>query len=323
MYTDFYGLRELPFGLTPNPKYFFKTDSHVEAMSNLRYGIEHRKGLVVVTGEVGCGKTTTLRAVLEQLGPDVLAVYLFNPVVSVQEFFKLLARGLGLEISQSISKADLLTVLDDFLAARHKAGLRTALIIDEAHSMPAPILEEVRLLMNFETHLAKLLQVILCGQPELRDTLNRPEFRQLKQRISLRCSIKELTLFEAEKYIRFRLKKAGARRVDLFDRAASRLIGHVSRGIPRVISNICDNALLCGFGAGREVITYDVVEEVLNLLDLTPVDDLRGFKADSSGLHAWNPLENPLESTGNASLPKRPSIFSEHTMLTEDFLAEG
>jgi general secretion pathway protein A len=268
---------------------------------------------------VGCGKTTTLRAVLEQLGPDVLAVFLFNPVVSAQEFFKLLARGLGLEISQSISKADLLTVLDDFLAARHNAGLRTALIIDEAHSMPAPLLEEVRLLMNFETPFAKLLQVILCGQPELRDTLNRPEFRQLKQRISLRCSIKELTLFEAEKYIRFRLMKAGARRVDLFDRAASRLIGHVSRGIPRVISNICDNALLCGFGAGREVITYDVVEEVLNLLDLTPVDDLRAFKADSSGLHGWNPLENPLDSTGNASLPKRPSMFSEHTMLTEDF----
>src|SRR5262245_59762343 len=210
MYTEFYGLKEMPFGLTPNPRYFFKTESHVEVMSNLKYGIEHYKGLVVVTGEVGSGKTTTLKAALEELGPDVLAVYIFNPFVSVQEFFKLLTDGLGLDHPRSACKAELLAVLGQFLTSQHNDGLRTALIIDEAHGVPAPVLDEVRLLMNFETRSQKIIQVILCGQPELREILNRPEFRQLKQRISLRCSIRELTKFEVEKYIRFRIKKAGA-----------------------------------------------------------------------------------------------------------------
>jgi type II secretory pathway predicted ATPase ExeA len=144
------------------------------------------------------------------------------------------------------------------------------LIIDEAHGLPTSLLEEIRLLMNFETSSEKLLQVILSGQPELAELLNRPALRQLKQRISLRCQIKPLSVFEISKYIRLRLERAGAENVNLFDSGAVGLIGHASGGIPRVVNNICDNALLYGYAAGARVITRDIVEEVIEALDLSP-----------------------------------------------------
>jgi len=213
MYLSFYGLKEIPFGLTPNPRYIFKTESYLEVISNLKYGIYHYKGLVVVTGEVGTGKTTTLRSMMEQLGPDISAVYILNPYITVSEFYELLVGGLRLGLSSGASKAEILNALTRSLAQRHTKRLRTVLIVDEAHGLSPAVLEEIRLLANFETNTEKLLQLVLCGQPELRETLNHPALRQLKQRISLRCSIKPLGQFEIDKYIRFRLKMAGAERV--------------------------------------------------------------------------------------------------------------
>lgn len=270
MYLEFYGLDEMPFGLTPNPQYIFKTESHLEMLATVKYGIEQNKGLIVVTGEVGCGKTTILRAALQSFGEDVLAVYIFNPFLTASEFFEQLTAEMQLGLPKTVSKPELLTAMGRFLAWRHTHGLRTILIVDEAHGLPDTLLEEVRLLMNFETSSEKLLQVILCGQPELHETLNRPALRQLKQRISLRCSIKPLSVFEINKYIRFRLKQAGASNVSLFDNSAVKLIGQVSQGIPRVINNICDNALLYGYAAGSETITREVIEEVVRALDLAP-----------------------------------------------------
>lgn len=270
MYLEFYGLKEMPFGLTPDPRYIFKTESHLETLATIRYAIEQNKGLVVVTGEVGTGKTTTLRAALAQLGERVMCVYIFNPFLTASEFFEQLADEFELNLPKRVSKPALLSTLGQFLALRHSDGLRTVLIVDEAHGLPTALLEEIRLLLNFETSSEKLLQVILSGQPELQDALNRPALRQLKQRVSLRCEIKPLSVFEINKYIRFRLKQAGARDVNLFDNGAIGLIGHVSGGIPRVVNNICDNALLYGYAAGAELITRDIIQEVIHALDLSP-----------------------------------------------------
>ncbi|MEN3335717.1 MAG: ral secretion pathway protein [Blastocatellia bacterium] len=270
MYLEYYGLTECPFSLTPDPRYIFKTESHLEVLATVKYGVDQNKGLIVVSGEVGCGKTTILRAALATFDDAVLAVYIFNPFLTAAEFFEQLAAELDLRLPRSVTKPELLAAMGRLLAERHAAGLRTVLIVDEAHGLPTALLEEIRLLMNFETNSEKLLQVILCGQPELAETLNRIQLRQLKQRISLRCAIKPLSVFEINKYIRFRLKQAGAANVSLFDSAAVKLIGQVSQGIPRIINNICDNALLYGYAANSEVITREIVEEVVRALDLTP-----------------------------------------------------
>src|ERR1051325_1942154 len=272
MYTEFYELREIPFGLTPNPKFIYKTESHLEVVSNLQYCISQSKGLVVVVGEVGTGKTTTLRSVLQQFGPDILSVYLFNPFITVMEFFELFTGGLQLGLSPTASKATILTALCTCLAQRHAKGLRTVLIIDEAHGLSPSVLEEVRLLANFETNSEKLLQIILCGQPELREVLNQPGLRQLKQRVSLRCGLKPLHQYEVNYYIRFRLKTAGATRVNLFEPTAVDLIARASAGIPRIINNICDNALLYGYAAGQTTVSRDIISEVIDTLDITPSD---------------------------------------------------
>lgn len=272
MYTEFYGLKEIPFGLTPNPKFIYKTESYLEVVSNLKYCISQSKGLAVVTGEVGTGKTTTLRSVLQQFGPDILSVYLFNPFVTVEEFFQLLTSGLKLGLRPGVSKADVLGALSTCLTERHKKGLRTVLIIDESHGLFPAVMEEVRLLANFETNSEKLLQIILCGQPELREILNQPGLRQLKQRISLRCSIKPLKTYEINNYIRFRLKTAGATKVNIFAPCAIEMVGLASGGIPRVINNICDNALLYSYASGQQTIFRDTILEVIDTLDIMPSD---------------------------------------------------
>src|ERR1051325_4373454 len=272
MYREFYGLKEIPFGLTPDPRYIFKTKSRLEVTANLKYCIEHSKGLVVVMGEVGTGKTTTLRSMIQQFGHDILSVYIFNPFLTVSEFFELFTEGLKLGLSGSVSKASVITAIGRTLALRHSKGLRTVLVIDEAHGLSTALLEEIRLLANFETNSEKLLQIILCGQPELRATLNQPGLRQLKQRVSLRCGIKPLHQYEVNYYIRFRLKTAGAARVNLFEPTAIDLIARASAGITRVINNICDNALLYGYAAGQTTVSRDIISEVIDTLDITPSD---------------------------------------------------
>ncbi|HYL97906.1 MAG TPA: AAA family ATPase [Blastocatellia bacterium] len=274
MYTDFYKLNEIPFGLSPDPKYVFRTESYLEVMANLEYAVDHCKGIVAVTGEVGTGKTTILRCAMKRFTREVASVYIFNPFLTVTEFFDQFTGCLSLGLQRSSGKPEVLDSLGRLLAARHSRGLRTVLILDEAHGLPTAVLEEVRLLANFETNSEKLLQIILCGQPELREVLNLPRLRQLKQRISLRCKLKPLLPHEVNSYIRFRLKVAGAERVDLFEPDATALIARVSSGIPRIINNICDNALLYGCSAGSARVTRALVEEVVETLDLEPSDIL-------------------------------------------------
>ena len=270
MYQEFYGLRDIPFSLAPDPRYLFRTESLLEVFANLQYGIENGKGIVVVTGEVGCGKTTILRSMLQSLDRSVLAAYIFNPLLSTEEFFDLLASEFRMK--PQTSKAAMLRMLGHVLMARHAQGLRTVLVVDEAHLLPKHLLEEIRLLSNFETNRDKLLQIILCGQPELHDLLAQADLRQLKQRVSLKCSIKPLTAHETSEYIRWRLRIAGARNENLFEPAAIQSVHRFSGGIPRIVNNICDNALLTGFAQSSPRITSPVIETVVEELDLTAME---------------------------------------------------
>ena len=269
MYAEFYGLKELPFALTPDPRFIYFTPSHTEVMANLHYGIESGKGLVVVTGEVGTGKTTILRWMMQRLDRSVLVAYIFNPRLSVPEFYQQLASLL--DVQNWETKPEFLVALGQALESRHSRGLRTVLIIDEAQGLSPNVLEEIRLLSNFESDTAKQLQIVLTGQPELRDVLNNPNLRQLKQRVSLRCLIKALpNVEETDRYITSRLLVSGAARTDLFSPGAVDYIYRCTEGIPRNINNICDNALLAGFAAGELTISRSIIEEVAESFDMLP-----------------------------------------------------
>ncbi len=272
MYLEFYNLRELPFSITPDPRFIYFTGSHAEAMANLHYGIESGKGLIVVTGEVGTGKTTILRWMLQRLERTVLVAYVFNPRLTVPEFYQHITTLLG--VPEWTNKSDLLLAMGRTLESRHARGLRTVLIIDEAHGLSQDVLEEIRLLANFETNSAKLLQIVLTGQPELRDVLNDVNLRQLKQRVSLRCKIEALSsVEETENYIRHRLTTAGAANTDIFTADSIDFIYRCTEGIPRQINNLCDNSLLAGFAAEARTIYRDIVEEVADTFDMLPRTD--------------------------------------------------
>ena len=269
MYLEFYGLKQLPFALTPDPHYIYFTPSHTEVMANLHYGIESGKGLIVVTGEVGTGKTTMLRWVMQRLDRSVLVAYVFNPRLAVPEFYQHLASLF--DIRNWENKSDFLIEFGRVLEARHSRGLRTVLIIDEAHGLSTDVLEEVRLLCNFESDTAKKLQIVLTGQPELRNVLNDPQLRQLKQRIALRCEIKALpNVEETAQYIASRMKIAGAVRTEIFSPGAVDYIFRCSEGIPRNINNLCDNALLNGFASGASMVSRAMIEEIAGTFDMLP-----------------------------------------------------
>jgi general secretion pathway protein A len=269
VYAEFYGLKELPFALTPDPRFIYFTPSHTEVMANLHYGIESGKGLVVVTGEVGTGKTTILRWMMHRLDRTVLVAYIFNPRLSVAEFYQHVATLL--DVQKWETKSDLLLTLGRSLESRHSRGLRTVLIVDEAQGLSSHVLEEIRLLSNYESDTAKQLQIVLTGQPELREVLNNPDLRQLKQRIALRCVIKPLpNVEETDRYIASRLLVAGAERTDIFSPAAIDFIFRCSEGIPRNINNLCDNALLAGYAAGETTISRTIIEEIAETFDMLP-----------------------------------------------------
>ena len=273
MYQQFYGLRELPFELTPDPKYLFQTRRHREALANLQYGLSSAKPITVLIGEAGTGKTTLLRTALESPPcRNVGAVYLNNPALTRGEFLELLAQRFNLDAAVGESKARLLAELDSVLRERRARGLITALVIDEAQSLSGELLEEIRLLANIETATEKLLPLVLAGQPELRDRLNEPGLRQLKQRIALRCEVAAFSPEETGTYIAYRIRIAGGDAATMFTREAVELIHSKSGGIPRVISVICDNALITGFGVEQRRVDRAIVADVVRDFDLGVLD---------------------------------------------------
>jgi len=272
MYTAFFGFAERPFDLTPNPKFLFLAPGHDEALSTLRLGLSSYSGLTLLLGEAGTGKTTLVHTALAELNEDssthVEAVLLSNPTLTREEFYEFLAASFKLGIEASASKTRFLFALRSHLQDQHERGRKTALLLDEAQSLPYELLEEVRLLSNLETDTVKLLNVVLAGQPELADRLNEPNLRQLKQRIALRCELTPFSLSHTASYIAGRIRVAGGTPMNVFTREAISAIYAASGGLPRVINVICQNALIGGFAAQVRPVSRAIVEEVCRDFDV-------------------------------------------------------
>ena len=247
MYMDYFRLREEPFNITPDPRYLFLTNQHREALNHLLYGIRERKGFICLTGEVGAGKTTLCRALLNELGPRYHTALVLNPLLSNTQLMVAILEELGLHVEESDDKMGYLRLLNKFLLQANSAGDDAVLIIDEAQDMPVKAMEMVRLLGNLETERQKLLQVVLVGQPELRLKLRKDCLRQLEQRITVRYHLSQMTERDTGAYLRHRLRVAGGMDWPVFDDKAVREIHRFSRGTPRLINAVGDKALLAGY----------------------------------------------------------------------------
>jgi len=265
MYLTFYGLREKPFATTPDPRFLYHTERHREALAQLAYGVREQKGFMVLTGEVGTGKTTLLRALLQRLDGTAVA-FVFNSLLPFDELLEYILEDFGIS-KVGESRAQRLVALNTFLLERRRAGQNTVLIIDEAQNLSVATLEQIRLLSNFETSTDKLLQIVLAGQPELRSRLEQPELRQLRQRVGLQCDIRPLSRTAIGDYIRTRLRIAGAQDPGLFADEAMRRIGDYTGGLPRRVNIVCDHALLMGYAARKRRVTTDLVDEVIAYLE--------------------------------------------------------
>ncbi len=270
MYHEYYGLVRSPFEMTPDPAFLYLGDAHREGLATLVYGVQSRKGFVLLTGEVGLGKTTLLHALLAQLDRETLSAFIFNPRLDPLDFFRMLFDEYGIE-KPCHTKAEFLLTLNHFLIRRLEHDQPTLLIVDEAQNLSAEMLEEIRLLSNLETPTSKLIQIMLVGQPELWEKLSRPELRQLRQRIVLRHQLRPFRADETTSYVEERLRLAGYTGKGIFDRRALREIHALSGGVPRLVNILCDGALLLGFGRDRPTLGAAEVREVARDLDLGPV----------------------------------------------------
>jgi len=267
VYAEYYGLVRSPFEMTPDPSFLFLGEAHREGLAMLEYGVTSGKGFVLLTGEVGTGKTTLLHSLLGKLDSQTRCAFIFNPKLEPLDFFKILLEDLGIRPSGH-SKADYLLALNDFLIERLEQNQKTLLIIDEAQNLSPEMLEEIRLLSNLETPRSKLIQIMLVGQPELKQMLSRPDLRQLRQRIALRHHLRPFDEPEVREYVEGRLGKAGYTGRRLFRRSAIREIHAVTGGTPRLINSVCDSALLMGYSRDKSAIDAGIIREVATDLEL-------------------------------------------------------
>ena len=276
MYEEYYGFIEKPFSLTPDPKYLYKSESHASAFDLLQYAIRRREGFVVVTGDIGTGKTTLCRAILEQLDRKTFTALVLNPFLSEDDLLRLILQDFGVvsraEIKRGrlagVSKQELIDTLNEFLLSLLPLGAGALLIIDEAQNLPRQVLEQIRILSNLETNKEKLLQIVLVGQLNLKDVLRAPELRQLDQRVSIRYGLKPLTREETSAYIAHRLAIAGGGAALTFSPKALDLVHRYSGGIPRLINLLCDRSLLGGYSAHTTKIVPRMVVAAAHSLDL-------------------------------------------------------
>jgi general secretion pathway protein A len=271
MYQGFFGLRESPFNVNPDPRYLYLTRSIQEALAGLTYGIQHRKGFILLTGEVGTGKTTLLNRLLDWLrGQRVATAYIFNSRLEVSHLFDFMMAEFEIPCA-SREKSLVLLKLNQWLLERYRAGETAVLIVDEAQNLSPEVLEEIRLLTNLETSTEKLLQIILTGQPELEEKLRLPELRQLRQRITLRCHTAPLTLDETFGYVAERLQVAGANGEPIFSKEAIQTVHQYSRGIPRVINLLCEHSLVNAYVDSVRPVPANLVEEVVREFQLDEI----------------------------------------------------
>ncbi len=277
MYLEHYGLSRAPFEMTPDPGFLFLGEVHREGLATLVYAVQSRKGFVMLTGEVGTGKTTLLHSLLSQLDQDTASAFVFNPRLEPLDFFKVMFDELGIE-TECKTKGEYLIALNRMLIDQLAKDRSTLLIVDEAQNLSPEMLEEIRLLSNLETPSSKLLQIMLVGQPELKDMLAKPELRQLRQRIVLRHHLRAFNELETSLYIDERLRLSGYTGKGIFDGGALREVYRVTQGVPRLINVVCDGTLLLGYSRDLRMLTRAAVTEVARDLDL----ELDGGGSDST-----------------------------------------
>lgn len=266
MYLEYYGLKEPPFDITPNPRFLFFSAKHREAFNHLLYGIRERKGFVQLTGEVGAGKTTLCRAILEELGETFCTALILNPVLDADQLVKAIAMEFGLQV-HGMDRLEALSALNHFLLDLVNHNKDAVLIIDESQDLTDELLEQVRLLSNLETDNRKLLQIVLLGQPELRDRLGNHKLRQLRQRITIRYHLRPLRLREMSQYIHHRLQVAGSKGIPYFTAPSLWRIYRYTQGIPRLINTLCDKCLLAGYVHGRDKVDHRMVGMAIRELE--------------------------------------------------------
>ncbi len=283
MYLNFYGLKERPFNTTPDPKFLYPTPAHREALARLVYGIQQSKGFIVLTGEVGTGKTTLLHALLQRLDDSTAVAFLFNSTLSFDGVLEYVLEEFGIG-KTATTPAQRLFALNNFLVERRRVGQSTVLILDEAQNLDSKTLEQIRLLSNFESSNEKLLQILLVGQPELRSKLNLPDLRQLKQRIALSSTIRPLTPKEVLECIRTRLRIAGASDLGIFSERAVARIAEYTGGIPRLVNILCDHCLVIGYADQERRIGLDIVERAITSLEEGALPRPRNGVAQKRGI---------------------------------------
>lgn len=320
MYESFFGLKHSPFNMTPDPDLLFWTDAHREALAGLTYAVTCRKGFVVLTGPAGTGKTTLLRKLLDAAPVSMSTSFIYNPKLTASEFLEMALADFDMPGGNSMNKAQRLFRFEQFLRSANRDGRTAVLIIDEAHNLSPEVLEEVRLLTNFETASQKLLQIVLAGQPALDDMLNRDDLLQVKQRVAAHVRTRPLTREELPLYLEFRWTKAGASGPLPITREAIDLISECARGIPRSVNGICDNALISAYGAGRKIVGPADILEVARDLDLrvpsdTAVESLRpGIAAADEITKPNQPADSVTaasDSNGFTMVPFRAAELDE------------
>jgi general secretion pathway protein A len=326
LYQSHFGLAHAPFNVTPDPGFLYLSTSHREALAQLSYGIRARKGFVVLTGEVGTGKTTLIHSLLNDLDQGTNTAFVFSTVVTPFDLLRYVCEEFKLVDLRQVRAElhDYLVLLNEFLLEKYRSGENCVLIIDEAQNLSAEILESIRVLSNFETSTDKLLQIVLVGQPELAARLNTPELRQLKQRVTLRHHLRALNLNECQEYIANRLQKSGGDS-SIFATAATEAIYHYSNGIPRLVNILCDNALLTAYAVNKRQVDAEIIREVAEDLNLTsgpvtyarrvPVNGSNGATAAHNGLKQVlppppvasqpNPRPVVINNFGTKALPKK------------------
>lgn len=266
MYLEYFGLKEYPFNITPDPRFLYYSEHHREAFDHLIYGIENRKGFIELTGEVGSGKTTLCRAVLASLGGQVETALILNPSLNDSQLLRAILNDFGLSV-KGRDRLAYIETLNRFLLERHNEDVNVAVLIDEAQDLSPQVMEQIRLLSNLETDQHKLIQIVLCGQPELKERLSRPDLRQLRQRITVRYHLPPLTVEETGEYVAHRLSVAGANGALHFDQGAIREVFRYAKGSPRLINAVSDNALIAGYVARTRAIDAGCVKKAIRQLE--------------------------------------------------------